>query len=71
MEKTQVPTRTVQQKETRVTTSGHRAAGTPQRMQIRFTERAEAAPPSLAELQERQNKIQPTRRPTKPFRVDY
>lgn len=56
-----------QQKGKRVITSIHRTAGAPQRMEGRSTERSrtEVAPPSLAELQARQDKISPTRRPTK------
>lgn len=56
-----------QQKEKRVITSNHRTAGAPQRMEKRPTEghMAEVAPPSPAELQARQDKISPTRRPTK------
>ncbi len=67
MEETQtVPGSVEQQKEKRVTTSIHREAGAPQRMQRRITRaEAEEAPPSLAELQERQDEISPTRRPTK------
>jgi hypothetical protein len=59
-------TRNEEQKDLRVIKTVRRSAGTPQRMPKRVV-REEVEPPSLAELQERQDEINSTRRPTKPY----
>lgn len=71
MEEAQVPTRKAeeQSKETRTVTTVRRSAGAPQRMQ-RNRALADIPPPSLEELRARQEAINSTRRPTRPYRAD-